>query len=315
MHSYQMTESGVWSCRPDAKENEYFCQSISHKNLESEQLKKVDFAILGFASDLGVERNHGRVGAKLSPIKIRQFLSRMTVPFALSGYDCGDVVVDNNQSLLAAQTQFAGKINQLVEHGITPLVLGGGHETAYGHFMGLLNSSKADDVAILNFDAHFDLRPVAADNEGTSGTPFRQIYNDCTAQGRAFNYYCVGIQPRANIRELYEFAAKSGTKFLEASQVTVNPECVTELISEILAKHKQVYVTICLDVFHYSYAPGVSAPQVLGITPQIVMSALQQLRQSGKVLSLDVVELNPEFDIDNHTARLAAVLLTEFLYS
>lgn len=314
MNHYVPTDSSLWSCRPDAQENEYFCQNIVLKNLETELLEPANFALLGFASDLGVQNNHGRIGAKLAPCKIRQFLSRLTIPYPLNGYDCGDIVVDNNASLLAAQHLLATKVTQLQKAGITTIVLGGGHETAYGHFMGLM-ATPNEDIAILNFDAHFDLRPVAANNEGTSGTPFRQIYNECLAKKQAFNYYCVGIQPRANTQELYKFANDSDSYYLEAQQVNHNPQAVTQFIEAILAKHKHVYVTICLDVFHYSFAPGVSAPQVLGINPQIVLDALSQLRKSQQVLSLDIVELNPNFDIDNHTARLAATLLAEFLYS
>ena len=58
------------------------------------------------------------------------------------------------------------------------IVIGGGHETAWGHFQGLAHPNK--DIAILNFDAHFDLRPLINGQLGSSGTPFRQIHNFLT---------------------------------------------------------------------------------------------------------------------------------------
>ena len=312
----------AWTCRSDAEPGDYFCHNIQCCDLsaaahdwapwDSEVDTKIlrpKFAILGFASDLGVQRNLGRVGAKLAPALIRKFLSRLSIPYLEPTYDCGDIVVD--ESLLAGQQLLAAKVALLVKAKITPLVLGGGHETAYGHYLGLMHGLAAP-IAILNFDAHFDLRPVSDTNEGNSGTPFRQIYNHLAPQD--FNYYCIGIQPRANTRSLYAFAAASGTKFIEAAAVIKFPHRVLELVAEIIARHKYIYVTLCLDVFHYSFAPGVSAPQALGISPQIVIEALQLLKKSQQVCGLDVVELNPNLDIDNHTARLAANLISEFYY-
>jgi len=58
-----------------------------------------------------------------------------------------------------------------------PIVLGGSHELAYGHFNGIVNHLKkqtknSSKVGIINFDAHFDLRPY--DNQGSSGTMLKK---------------------------------------------------------------------------------------------------------------------------------------------
>ncbi len=318
MHHYQLADMQLWQCRADSQIGDYFCHNVQpcdlEHDLEHKPLKPIGYALLGFASDLGVAHNFGRIGAKLAPNIIRQFLSRLTIPALNPCYDCGNLVVDNDLSLLDAQKIFAQKIALLLKHGITPLVLGGGHETAYGHYLGLMRGCSAN-IAILNFDAHFDLRNLANDEAGNSGTPFRQIYNQCQAQGREFNYYCVGIQPRANTQALYDFAASTKTTFIEAAQVINQPQSVLDLVRSIIDRHLHIYITICLDVFHYSCAPGVSAPQALGISPNIVLECLTLLKQSQQVLGLDIVELNPNLDIDNHTARLAANLLAEYYTS
>lgn len=326
MNQYLLPSLEVWQCRPDALVGDYFCHNIVLCNLDKEIVEQdivgqANFAILGFQSDLGVRRNLGRIGAKSGPTVIRQFLSRLSIPSPKKCYDCGDVVVDSDESnscdnLLLAQQMLAKYITRILQHQralhTVPIILGGGHETAYGHYLGLLDAIEDDDIAILNFDAHFDLRPLSHNNQGNSGTPFRQIYNECVSKGRSFNYYCVGIQPRSNTCALYEFARQTNTTFIEAAEVKQNPHKVLELMQTIMHKHKYIYLSICLDVFHYSVAPGVSAPQALGIYPEIVIDAIKFIRD--KVLSLDIVELNPELDIDNHTARLAANLVAEFCY-
>jgi formiminoglutamase len=313
MNYYELPNMQLWQCRSDALFGEYFCHNITPVNILSDTLEQKPYALLGFACDLGVKRNYGRTGARLAPDAIRKCLSRITIPQIKSCYDCGNIIVDDNDSLLSRQKFLAQQVSKIVKAGIRPIVLGGGHETAYGHYLGLLDAIH-EDIAILNFDAHFDLREIPPDNEGNSGTPFRQIHNICMEQGRKFDYYCVGIQPLGNVNSLYEFAKQTNTTYLEAEVVNEQPQQVQELVKTILTRHKHVYLTICLDAFHYSYAPGVSAPQALGISPQVVINALKLLVKSNQVVSYDVVELNPNLDIDNHTARLAANLIAEFYY-
>nr|MBP9743081.1 formimidoylglutamase [Burkholderiales bacterium] len=240
MPKYLMPNASCWTCRSDAVVGDYFCHNVIVYDLDKDILDKADFALLGFSCDVGVTRNLGRRGAKLAPSIIRSFLSWLTIPFCQTVYDCGDILVEDNDSLLFAQQMLSNYVSKIVHSGTTPIVLGGGHETAYGHYLGLLNATNAD-IAILNFDAHFDLRDLTVNNnEGTSGTPFRQIYYECQQRGRKFDYYCVGIQPLANVRALYEFAKETGTTFIEAHRV--NAETVLELMQTIIAKHKYVYV-------------------------------------------------------------------------
>lgn len=65
-----------------------------------------------------------------------------------------------------------------------------------------------------------------------------------------------------------------------------------------------------MDVFAAPYAPGVSAPAYNGIRPDTVFfDCLENLFKTGRIVSLDIAELNPRMDIDNRTARLAATIV------
>ncbi len=70
-----------------------------------------------------------------------------------------------------------------------------------------------------------------------------------------------------------------------------------------------VYVTLDLDVFDPAFAPGVSHPVPSGLSPRVVMNFLQQA--TWNLVGMDVVELNPRRDDNQHTAILAARLLLE----
>lgn len=86
-------------------------------------------------------------------------------------------------ALEAAQFVLGTHVAAVLEAGHLPLVIGGSHEVAWGNWRGLATwamKQPAQRVGVLNFDAHFDLR---AGDVGTSGTPFRQIAEDCAARG------------------------------------------------------------------------------------------------------------------------------------
>ena len=152
---------------------------IEFLNLNDPNLKPfegVNFALIGFKSDKGVYINHGQMGAVEGPQAIRTQLAKL--PWHLGRnvrvFDVGDID-GPNRSLEQLQQSLARAVKRLRELNLRPIVLGGGHETAYGHYLGLKSSLEPDqDLAVINMDAHFDLRPY--DLTGlNSGTGFRQM--------------------------------------------------------------------------------------------------------------------------------------------
>jgi formiminoglutamase len=122
-----------------------------------------------------------------------------------------------------------------------------------------------------------------------------------------FNYLVLGIQKAANPKTLFETASDIGCNYLEIEQFNLAHWGLVETsISQFLQSVDKVYVSIDLDGFSSAFAPGVSAPSPLGFTPEIVFKSLDLIIRSNKLLSFDIVELNPVFDQDNATARLGA---------
>lgn len=179
------------------------------------------FALIGFKSDKGVYINNGRVGAVESPAAIRTQLAKF--PWHLGNqvmvYDVGNID-GPNRSLEQLQNSLSKAIKRMCDLNLKPIVLGGGHETAYGHYLGLRQSlSSSDDLAVINMDAHFDLRPY--DQTGpNSGTGFRQMFDDAVADKRLFKYFVLGIQEHNNNLFLFDFVAKSkGIQFLTGQDI------------------------------------------------------------------------------------------------
>lgn len=317
---YLSPDPTQWKGRPDTPERSCFFQIIQMLDLlqstkVSIKPKSINFALIGFRCDEGIRRNFGRVGAAEGPTAIRQALSKLPVQkqtFHL--FDAGNIMcVDGD--LEASQAALGEVVALLLQQGVTPVVLGGGHEVAWGHYQGIAKAFSTKTLGIINFDAHFDMRPLLPDNKGSSGTPFLQIAEAEKTANRRFDYNCIGIQHAGNIHPLVDTAKQYNTKIIWADELHQGQQdkCV-DFIDRIIDQNEIIYLTLCLDVFASSFAPGVSAIQPLGLFPWHIIPLIRQLAASGKVISYDIAELSPRYDIDHITSKLAANLIYEFIH-
>lgn len=271
-----------------------------------------NIALLGFCSDEGVRRNGGRPGAKEGPNAIRQALCNKVLHESVGLVDMGDVICESD--LESAQHDVAKKVSQAQALGFKTMLLGGGHEIAFAHFKGLHEAYADHKIGIINIDAHLDVRPLI-DGKGSSGTPFLQAYNHCKSSQTEFAYLALGIQPQANTPSLFDTMNTIGGHYAFASDMMAERhlENTLQKTEHFVDTCDKIYVTICLDAFSASIAPGVSAPQSLGLTADYVLPILNFLKKQEKIIAIDVAELNPKFDADNKTANLAADLLVYLL--
>ena len=89
---------------------------------------------------------------------------------------------------------------------------------------------------------------------------------------------------------------------------------MAQQIQDFIEKQDVVIVTLCMDVVSASAAPGVSAPSVFGLSPQLVRKLLRYIMQFHKVISFDICEVNPTVDEGERTAKLAANFVNEVVY-
>nr|WP_062498724.1 formimidoylglutamase [Moraxella lacunata]OPH39298.1 formimidoylglutamase [Moraxella lacunata] len=280
-------------------------------------------ALVGFACHQGVRRNLGRVGAKSAPPIIREFFAKLPITAGVQDKyanlsdlvgDCGDVVCHDNDTIIkdsleSAQKNYATHITHALQNNALAVGLGGGHEIAYGSFLGLYeylksNSKDLPKIGIINFDAHFDLR---TDEYATSGTPFLQIAD---TMGDEFYYFCVGISRFGNTASLFDKAYALGVG------VVSDDDCHRLSYDEIWARLDGfvrgvdvLYVTVDLDCLPAGVMPAVSAVNAKGTELDLVEFLLEKLIQTGKVKVLDFAEFNPTYDIDSRGAKTVARLL------
>ena len=265
-------------------------------------------ALLGFAVDEGVRRNGGRAGAAAGPEALRAALANVPVRGEPVLWDAGDVVCPDSD-LEAAQAQLGQRVRAALAQGCLPLVLGGGHEVAWGTFQGIAAAREdTQRLLIVNLDAHFDLRIAV---RGNSGTPFRQIHDWQAANGRPFHYCVLGDSTFANTQALFDRADAMGVHYWldEQLQTQDGLEAAQAALADDLAQADAVYLTVCLDVLPGAQAPGVSAPSPLGVPLAQVERLVDQVLASGRLSAADVAELNPTQDRDGLTAMVAARLV------
>lgn len=267
-------------------------------------------ALAGFACDEGVRRNLGRTGAAEGPAALRRALAPLAAHRVQAVDDLGDVVCAGD-ALEAAQAEFGALAAAAIGAGSLPIGLGGGHEIAYASWLGLREAldrrQDRQPVAVINLDAHFDLR---ADPRPSSGTPFRQILEDAPAGGRRVDYLCLGVSRFANTAALFERARSLGVRhWLDEELAAGHFEAARDELVAAVGRAGHVYLTVCLDVFPAYAAPGVSAPAALGVAPALVERLVEVVAASGRLRIADVAELNPRHDVDARTARLAARLV------
>ncbi|MCP9762995.1 formimidoylglutamase [Lacihabitans soyangensis] len=306
----QMYEKAIpWTGRIDGYSDEYlrWHQDIKTENLEG-LTESADFGIIGFACDEGVRRNKGRTGAKMGPELIRKACANFPIIENIQIADYGNIVCDG-PNLEEAQENLANAVYKIQSKNIKTIVFGGGHEVMFGHYSGLRKAYPNQKIGILNFDAHFDNRAIDVSVGATSGTGFWQI----ARQDENYNYLAIGIQKNSNTKVLFQEAESTSTTYILAEDfVPENENKIYQIQQKWMDSIDILYVTVCLDVFAAPFAPGVSATAYNGIMPDYFFKKIfRKAISSEKLKAFDIAELNPDHDIDNRTAKLAASFVYE----
>lgn len=265
--------------------------------------------LVGFPSDEGVRRNGGRAGAALGPTAIRAAFYRLT-PDALDAErmsallerttDLGDIPATGD--LERDQATLGRALAGPLANGVFPIVLGGGHETAYGHFLGYVEAGLRPEL--LNWDSHPDVRPLR-DGRGHSGSPFRQALEHPSGAARGYTVAGLARHATAAVHAAY-VATRGRAIFADACTPTMTRELYARLAGPAA-------VSFDLDMVEQAAAPGVSAPAAEGLPARFALDAAYLAGRTPAVTSCDVVEVAPPLDAQGLTARLAALMVWQIL--
>ncbi|NVJ54249.1 MAG: agmatinase [Campylobacteraceae bacterium] len=186
---------------------------------------------------------------------------------------------------------------EIIDAGKIPVMIGGEHLVSLGPVKAL--SKKYEDLHIIHFDAHTDLRNDYLGESLSHATVLRRIY-DQVGDGR-LNQFCI----RSGLKEEFEWAKEHS--HLEKFTYNTLEERVDLLVD------KPVYITIDLDVLDPSVFPGTGTPEPGGIDFHDMMNIISILSRLENVVGLDVVELSPKFDASGVSTAVACKTLRELV--
>lgn len=263
--------------------------------------KEYGICFVGYDTDDGIKRNQGRIGAEKGSNAIRKAIQSFPIVENLKTYDYQNL---KNKVLEEAQKEYTLKISNVIKKGIFPIGLGGGHDIAFASYSGIRKAYPDKKIGIVNFDTHLDMRPY--DNGATSGTSFKQILDG----DKNVKYSIVGFKKQGNTKRLIDTAKNYNVLILDEEE---EEKFINDELKKYLADADILYVTFCMDVFNASDAPGVSAPTIMGLDPKKGKRILREIMDTGKVVCIDFAEVNPEYDIDSRTAKLAGSLIYDIM--
>ena len=185
--------------------------------------------------------------------------------------------------------------------------LGGGNDTSYPDCSAL--SLETDEpIVAFNIDAHFDVRADAIRN---SGTPYRQLLEEGHVAPGSF--YEIGYQPFANSATYVRYLADKGVTAISRDEV--GERGIGAVLRDILGQSRAdaIFWGLDMDVVTAADAPGVSAINPTGLSGREFCRVAQIAGNEPRTRLFEISEVNPAFDIDGRTCRLAAAALWTFL--
>lgn len=271
----------------------------SHQNYEEAQA-----VIYGMPMDWTVSF---RPGSRFGPARIREasvgleeyspYLDRELEE--VKYFDAGDIPLPfgNAEKSLVEIESFVKKV---LADGKIPVGMGGEHLTTWPVVKAVYE--KYQDIAIIHFDAHTDLRTDYEGEPLSHATPIRKIAELIGPS----NVYSFGI--RSGMKEEFEWAKENGMHISKFE--------VLEPLKEILPtlKGRNVYVTIDIDVLDPAHAPGTGTVDCGGITSKELLASIHEIARSEvNVVGFDLVEVAPVYDHSEMTVNTASKLLREMI--
>lgn len=270
--------------------------------------------LVGFPYDEGTVRNMGRAGSAMGPDEIRKAFYKLTptksaalADAELHIFDAGNL--KRHMKLEDAISKLEGVVNYLLRYGYTPVVLGGSNDLSYADFRAC--DSVRERCGAINIDSHLDVRDFSKGIN--SGTPYRMLLEEKALRGTDFAEY--GIQEFVNSREYLTYVRTAKAQIFTLNQIRAkgNSEAFLEAYRSVSREPESVYVSFDVDSVRSSDAPGVSAPTPTGLTAEEILECAYLAGSETKTAMIDICEFNPKYDVDGHTAKLAAMVVANFL--
>jgi formiminoglutamase len=272
---------------------------------KKEDYKESEIVILGSPQDEGVIRNKGREGARYAPDKIRESFYKLSArekTKAKKIFDLGNIKIEKSLEEIHARQEEV--VYQLLRDNKKVIILGGGNDISYPDCKAL--SRIDNNFLAFNFDSHFDVRSAKTRNSGTS---YRMLLEEELLNPK--NFYEIGIKQHASSPKHKNYLESKGSHIFYYDKI--QGEKIKRILRDILKrKTKALFWGFDMDSVNSSDAPGVSAPDPIGFSIEEALMIAETAGRDKRTKVFEISEVNPEFDFDNKTSRLAAAIMWYF---
>jgi agmatinase len=214
-------------------------------------------------------------------------------------HDAGDLILSTNPGEVVDSVRRV--CTRIVKDGKRIIMIGGEHTVTLG-----ASRALGEDVGLLILDAHFDVRDEYMGSAVGHASILRRMIEDRGVEN------IVHLGARAACEEEVGFVKKCGLKHYDSKVFQGKAQAVLKEVEREITHFEKIYVSIDMDVFDPSYAPGVGNPEPEGLTPTVVFEVLSCL-EGKDVLGFDVTEGNPMLPDCGVTSILAAKTIFELI--
>lgn len=222
----------------------------------------------------------------------------------------------------SACAQVADTVELSLRAGRFPLILGGDHSQAIGSVAGLIRyfDGQGKDLGVLWVDAHADMNTPATTRSGNlHGMPLAVLLGHGPDALTRLSSRSPALTPEHvvlfGVRDIDAAEAplvqQSGVRVFTRSEIGKRgiDVCLAEAIALLSGAGAGIHLSYDLDVCDPSFAPGVTTPVPQGIGRSEALKVCEALAQSRRLVSMEIVELNPSLDVENQTGELAVRLV------
>lgn len=276
---------------------------------------EADVAVMGAPFDFGTQF---RAGARFGPRGVREASTLFSfghagaydheddctyLPASVRIVDIGDADIVHTDTVKSHANIRAG-VQAILAAGALPVVIGGDHSVNIPCIQAFEGQG---DIHIFQIDAHLDFVDERHGVRHGHGSPMRRAAEQPYVKGLTQ----VGIRNvSSTARDGYEAARAMGADILSVRQARA---LGAQGVVDRIPKGARVYVTIDIDGFCPSIAPGTGTPSHGGFLYYEVLEMLQGIARAHEVVGIDLVEVAPDYDHSGSTTTLAAQVLLNFL--
>jgi agmatinase len=281
---------------------------LFHSNVQS--IAQADIVVLGVPDE---SRSHAkRKGASKGPDSLRrasnfyEFFERDGERIAI----CPMSGTLEDKKIMDAGNLTRNDLHKMISNIISakkiPITIGGDHSITTIILKALSDSFEGEKISLLYFDAHPDF---------VSST--RNYYGSVITDSSKYINFSKSILIGTRAAEKEELINATEKKLDIITPIDIIESGINATVNRIIAKcgSRKVYMSVDLDCMDPGVAPGVSVPAPGGLLPLDLIYMIKKISESLDIVGMDIVELCPDYDLNQNTANHAARILMETVAS